>query len=147
MAETNDFDLFIGLILARLYEARPMRLDLEASDFLDTPDIGEDAEEGRAGNWANTMFWLKEEGYIRDKGIFSGDTSYCFVATELTEKGFRALNAIPPHLSKSSVKKSTGTRLAELAKEGGWKAGGKLAEKGAGEGANAIAEFVQSFFS
>lgn len=147
MAETNDFDLFIGLILARLYESRPQRQDLEATDFIDVIEVGSEKSEKRISNWSSTMFWLMEEKYIRYHRVYSGEVSFCFGDTELTEKGFRALNSVPASLSPSEKNKSSGNRLVEMAKNAGWKASGKLAEKGAHEGAQAISDYVQGLFS
>ena len=59
VAETNDFDLFIGLILARLYEERPRRLDLSAKDFGFTVEDRYSDNKIRIENWSNTMFWLE----------------------------------------------------------------------------------------
>lgn len=148
MAESNDFDVFLGLILAHLYEERPKRLDLEASDFLEE-DEGGSFDEDRVDNWVNTMFWLKTENYIRTMGEFTGSVSYHFAGVELTEKGFRALNSLPTNLSGQKSDKSIGTQLVDLGKRTSFKAASKIAEKGADETSrqvtNAIGEFVKSW--
>lgn len=151
MVQDNDFDVFIGLILARLYEARPKRLDFEASDFIDPtePDGSYDGE--RIENWCNTMFWLNEEGYIREGGTFTGNVSYHFADVALTEKGFRALNSLPSHLKGLSADKSFGTQLIDLGKKTGWKAAAKAVDTGSDQAskqaAHAIGELIKGWFT
>lgn len=150
MTQTNDFDLFIGLVLARLYDDRPKRLAFEVSDFLDPSEKDGSYDEERSENWVNTMFWLIAEGYIREQEVYSGKIGECFDGVELTEKGFRALNSLPSQLGGGASKKSFGSQLIDAGKKAGWKAANNAAEKGANEAtrqaAHSIGEIVKNFF-
>jgi predicted transcriptional regulator len=144
VAECNDFDVFLGLILAHLYVQRPKRLDLEVSDFLEE-DEGGGFNQERVDNWVNTMDWLISENYIRNFSAHEVEFGDHYSAVELTEKGFRALNSLPASLSGQKSDKSIGSQLVDLSKRTSF----KIAEKGADETSrqvtHAIGEFVKSW--
>jgi hypothetical protein len=131
----NDFDLFIGLILARLYQGRGTRPTLSPEDFgLFDP---EDPTGHRWEVWANTFGWLEAEGYVRHAGVVGGtENEPCFTSAELTERGFRALNSFPKALiakgdhkvwgrsSSTPQKNSAPERFANGPKKGSTKARG-----------------------
>jgi hypothetical protein len=145
MSELNDFDLFIGLILAKLYEERGHRPDLSAEDFglLST----DDPKGTRWDTWQNTLEWLAHEGYVRHGGYTQGSIAEpCFLGAELTEKGFRALNSIPAGLAGPEAQ-SLGRQLVGAAKQAGYRTAGKWAERGADEGLRRIIDIVQHWMS
>jgi hypothetical protein len=86
MDPAENFDLFIGLILAKLYELRGTRPTLSPEDFgLFDPS---DPKGERWDTWANAFRWLQEEGYVRGKDMGQGKYGApCFGETELTERG------------------------------------------------------------
>ncbi|MCB5176791.1 hypothetical protein [Microvirga lenta] len=143
MSEVNDFDLFIGLIFAKLYEARPRKLDLDPSDFALLEDKPEKTE-----HWESTMDWLRKESYIRCQQVadnLDGETAYFGV--ELTEKGYRALNSLPAVLRAKGDERGLGNQLVDAAKQVGMKSATKLAEKGVDEGTRRLVDLVHGLFS
>lgn len=147
-AEPNPFDLYIGLVLARLYEARPKRLDLVPSTFgLPEESNSEEVNEVWEG-WSNTVQWLQREGYIRCEDFTYGNAMEpWFISVELSEKGFRALNSVPSRLSAKGDQRKFGSQLVELGKKTAWKGASKLGEKGAEEASRRITELVQAWMS
>jgi hypothetical protein len=146
LAEVNNFDLFIGLVLARLYEARPKRLNL-SPDMFGLEESGA-LDHKRAAGWGDSVEWLAREGYIRVGVAVDGtEEEPGFIDVELTEKGFRVLNSVPAGLRAPAQGRSVGTILIGLAKQAQSVGVTKLTEKSADEGMSRITELVQRLIS
>jgi hypothetical protein len=146
MDHSADFDLFIGLILAKLYELRGTRPTLSPEDFglLDPSD----PKGGRWDTWANAFKWLQEEGYVRGKDMGQGSHGEpSFSDTELTERGFRVLNSVPSALASKGSSESLGKQLTDAAKRIGSKSTEKWAQRGADEAVRRLIEIVHGWLS
>jgi len=146
MDHTTDFDLFIGLILAKLYESRGDRPTLDPEDF-GLLDPNEPKSE-RWDTWANTFRWLKEEGYVRGKDAGQGRHGQpTFEDTELVERGFRLLNSIPPALVQKGSSQPLGKQLTDAARRLSNKSVQTWTEKGVDEAVRRVIEIVHAVFS
>jgi hypothetical protein len=146
MDHATDFDLFIGLILAKLYESRGTRPTLDPEDFglLDAND----PKWERWDTWANVFRWLKEEGYVRGKDAGQGRYGQpTFEDTELTERGFRLLNSVPPALIKKGSSQPLSKQLTDAARRLLDKSVQTGAEKGVDEVVRRVIEIVRDVFS
>lgn len=126
----DEFNEITGKVFARLYEAFPIPVLLQPSDF----DIDEHAE----GDWdhhgrfvggepltseermfGESIRWLEESGYLTfgpgNPGEQDEDRTH-FQRSRLTAKGLEVLNAIPPNLTK---REPLGQQLAAASKSGG----------------------------
>ncbi len=104
------FDLYVGHILARLYEKVPVPIDFDPVP----PDHGSDtwtARDPKVLAWQATMAWLKDEGYIRIKVSDMDGTHYGVVPTE---KALFALKSVPEALQPQEPRKTIGSRLLEV---------------------------------
>ena len=150
VSDPNRFDLYVGISLAKLYEARPTRLSFIPADFgLAEKDEGLGPSVGKEWDgWANTIQWLHREGYIRYEGFATGTMGEpVFIDVELSEKGFRALNSLPVHLRAPGEKRSLGSLLVDALKQAGARGAGKILDKGGEKAARRLSDLVQSFFS
>ena len=146
----NDFETFMGLILAKLYEERGKRPHLSAEDFglLQPNEVSPPDEWARVEVWQNTFKWLEAEGYVRHEALAGGSFSEdVYVGCELTERGFRVLNSLPPGLKERADQRSLGAQLVELGKKAGWRAATKGAEMGADQATHRIVDLVQHWFT
>jgi hypothetical protein len=146
MDHAADFDLFIGLILAKLYESRGKRPTLDPEDF-GLLDRNDDPEWQRFETWANVFKWLKEEGYVRGKD--AGQGSYgqpTFEDTELTERGFRLLNSVPAGLVRKGSSDPLSKHLTDAARRVLSKSAETWTQKGADEVARRVIEIVRDVF-
>jgi hypothetical protein len=146
MSPSEDFDLFIGLILAKLYESRGTRPTLGPEDFglLDPNDpTGE-----RWDTWANAFRWLQEEGYVRGKDMGQGGHGeQYFSDTELTERGFRTLNSVPPALASKGSGESLGKQLTDAARRIVIKSAETWGQRGVDEAARWVIEIIRAWLS
>jgi hypothetical protein len=146
MDHATDFDLFIGLILAKLYESRGTRPTLNPEDF-GLLDVNDPKGE-RWDTWTNAFRWLKEEGYVRAKDAGQGQYGQpTFEETELTERGFRLLNSVPPALHKKGSSQPLSKQLTDAARRLLNKSAETWAQKGVDEIARRVIEIVRDVFS
>jgi hypothetical protein len=155
MERSEDFDLFLGLILIKLYEVRGTRPTLSPEDFGlldDERKSGSGAwltEPGdptgqRWDTWANAFKWLHEEGYVRGKDMGPGNYGEpCFADAELTESGFRILNSVPRALAARGGGESLGKQLINAARGIGRKSAEQWAQRGVDEAARHFIEIVR----
>lgn len=119
------FNVAVGTILVQLFEAFPIPKDLDRVQA----GAALEAVGSMGGLQSNetflihTLAWLLHEGYVASNGLMPSEKVY------LTEKGLRALNAIPSGLSMP-----LGSQLIEAVKPQ------------APEGYRKLSELVGSFF-
>lgn len=148
MSEPNDFDLFIGMTLAKLYDRRPEQLDLAPANFGLT-DFEDDLDrERRWERWALTLNWLRKEGYMRCQSQTDGtEGEPIFLACELTEKGYRALNALPTALTKKGDNTPLGRQLVEATKKALGKSMTGSLQRGTDAAIDQVISIVRTLFS
>jgi hypothetical protein len=124
-ANIDEFNQAVGLIFAQLYAAFPEPIDIDQPAIAKAFGVDD-------RSWAShalpsgrtlgalltlTMGWLNIERYTTTFGASVGQRAL------LTEKGLRALNAVPPGLSGT-----VGTELKKAAERGSWPDLGSIGE-------------------
>ena len=132
------FDVYTGLIFARLYAAFPIRTDLFDHDVI--PGAWQNGEFMPEAYKADnefvraTIYWLKDAGFIAGEisnlGLFRA---------VLTSKGLEVLKATPSSLSNGP---SLGERITNAAKEEGKETMRSLVSEALGIGARLISPLV-----
>ena len=121
---TSNFEAFNRialLVLVRLFEAFPERLDLDAHR-IGIEAKPEDADESDEEIWANMMLgsdtisWLQEEGFIT---VQSRTMDSEFQGVRLTLAGLTLLGYQPPNLEEGESYRTFAEKGAEVLKEGG----------------------------
>ncbi len=117
----EEFNIIAGLVLAQLYKALPVRLDMidraVIAEAMNVPDVHWGTRKLPSGRsfkvvLDSTIFWLVDEGFVR-----SADNARGADCATLTVKGLAALNAVPDGLGRS-----VGTALTDAADKG-WRSG------------------------
>jgi hypothetical protein len=96
----EEFNAIAGLALAQLYKEFPARADISREAIADAMRVSSDLLlSGRSFSQilAFTLSWLHDEGYINGSN-HPGHASWQKLV--LSEKGLRALNAVPPSLGE-----------------------------------------------
>jgi hypothetical protein len=115
------FDQLTGAVFARLYEAFPEPVALDAFPFL--KDIAPDGQNPEQQNeqafnapefFSYTVRWLAETGYLTHAKQYLGRPS-TYEECVLTAKGLEALKATPKSIAGG---KSIGQSLQDAAKKG-----------------------------
>ena len=121
LSNMERFDQLTGAVFARLYEAFPEPIELDAFPFLqDIAPDGQDFEtqQEQAFNapefFSYTLRWLAETGYLTHAKQYLGKPS-TFEECVLTAKGLEALKATPKSIASG---KSIGQSLQDAAKNG-----------------------------
>jgi hypothetical protein len=124
------FDQLTGAVFARLYEAFPEPISLDAFPFLSNivpsdQDEGTQYEQafGAPEFFVYTVRWLAETGYLTHRKQ-SENIPLTFEDCVLTAKGLEVLKSVPASISTSN---SIGQSLQEAAKTGSLDAIKKLA--------------------
>ena len=110
LANIELFDLYVGKILATLYESFPVRTHLDICEGAGA-DIDEDTLQVplQCQIYKDTVIWLKDSGYI----IYANEHTYSFTGVVLTAKSLELLKRVP-----KSLKSSYGEKLVALLKDG-----------------------------
>ncbi|SPJ33466.1 hypothetical protein [Kushneria phyllosphaerae] len=112
------FDELTGKILARLYEAFPVRALLKSADFVDNPTTYSDAVMADVASKESEFFmataeWLQRAGYIE---ATMSDRSRLYIhGAVLTAKGLEVLKVRPDNLSTGPT---LGERMTSAARSG-----------------------------
>lgn len=121
LSNMERFDQLTGAVFARLYEAFPEPVALDALPFLrDIVPEGQDfeTENEQAFNapefFGYTVRWLTETGYLTHAEGYV-DRPFTFENCVLTAKGLEALKATPISIANG---KSIGQSLQDAAKNG-----------------------------
>jgi len=99
----EEFNAIAGLAFAQLYKEFPARIDISKDAIADAMGVSSDLlPSGRSFSQilAFTLTWLQDEGYI-SRSPHPGHGYLRNVV--LSEKGFRALNAVLPSLGLDPV--------------------------------------------
>jgi len=95
-----EFNAIAGLAFAQLYKEFPARVDISREAIADAMGISSDLlPSGRSFSQilVFTLSWLQDEGYISPLNVA---TYASWQKLVLSEKGLRALNAVPPSLGE-----------------------------------------------
>jgi hypothetical protein len=118
----EEFNAIAGLAFAQLYKEFPARADINRDAIAYAMGVSSDSlPSGRSFSQilVATMSWLRDEGYV----IGSNHPAHGFLQKlVLSEKGFRAMNAVPPslgepvgsHLRNLSEQPSAAPQIAEV---------------------------------
>jgi hypothetical protein len=96
----EEFNAIAGLAFAQLYKEFPARIDINTDAIAYAMGISSDLlPSGRSFSQilAFTLSWLQDEGYISSSNHPAHGVWQKLV---LSEKGLRAMNAVPPSLGK-----------------------------------------------
>src|SRR5262245_46942787 len=96
----EEFNAIAGLAFAQLYKEFPARVDISREAIADAMGVSPDLlPSGRSFSQilAFTLSWLQDEDYIKGSN-HPGHASWQKLV--LSEKGLRALNAVPPSLGE-----------------------------------------------
>jgi hypothetical protein len=116
-ANVDEFNKAAGLILLQLYASFPEPINIDHAAIaraFGVDDVSWNAHMLPSGRSLSallslTIGWLKMEGYTNAFGPHPAQSAL------LTEKGLRALNAIPPGLNGT-----VGTQLKKAVERGSW---------------------------
>lgn len=141
------FDQLTGAVFARLYEAFPEPVVLDAYPFLaEIVPAGqdEDAESEQAFGapefFFHTLHWLAETGYLTHRKQLQS-SPLTFEECVLTAKGLEVLKAVPKSIGSS---KSIGQSLQEAAKKGAMDSVKKLAGEALSAGTHLAVGFAKA---
>jgi len=96
----EEFNAIAGLAFAQLYKEFPARVDINRGAISNAMGVSSDLLlSGRSFSQilAFTLSWLQDEGYISPLNVA---TYASWQKLVLSEKGLRALNAVPPSLGE-----------------------------------------------